>query len=69
MDNTIGIGDWVHCSAHENKTGTVTGIKRDIGNGQRFALINMDHTQPAIVEPLPVAELHIIKKHRSNHVV
>lgn len=69
MRNAIIIGARVICPSHENKTGTVTGILRDIGNGQPFAVINVDHDLPGIFESMPVAELQAMKKQESSHVV
>lgn len=58
----------MRCPGNENKTGTVIGILRDIGKGQKFAVVNVDHDLPSIFESMPVAELQIMQKKESNHV-
>jgi hypothetical protein len=61
MHNAVVISNRGHSLSSENKTGTVTGIKRDIGNVQSFSAINIAHIPPDIFELMPTAELQISK--------
>jgi hypothetical protein len=47
------------------RLGVVKGCVRDISNGQQFAIVEVDHEFPGILEKIPMADL-VIHLNRSR---
>lgn len=47
------------------RLGVVKGCVRDISNGQQFAIIEVDHALPGMLETIPMADL-VIHRQRSQ---
>ena len=59
----IALGDRVTFDTDEgHQAGTVNDLRRDVGNGELHAWVELDHQWPGMFRAVPLAAIEAIKK-------
>lgn len=59
----ITLGDRVTFDTDEGyQAGTVNDLRRDVGNGELHAWVELDHQWPGIFRAVPLAAIEAVKK-------
>ena len=59
----IALGDRVTFDTDEGyQAGTVNDLRRDVGNGELHAWVELDHQWPGMFRAVPLAAIEAIKK-------